>query len=79
MDSERLIEVLNINPELLASKRKKIQDVIIKNQRAFGLDNCLRDLDQTITIPLKPDGKEVSLPPFHASPTNREVINKQMA
>jgi hypothetical protein len=32
MDSERLIEVLNINPELPASKRKEIQDVIVKNQ-----------------------------------------------
>ena len=32
VDSERLIEVLNINPELPASKRKEIQDVIVKNQ-----------------------------------------------
>ena len=31
VDSKRLIEVLNINPELLASKRKEIQDVIVKN------------------------------------------------
>ena len=78
VDSERLIKVLNINPELLASKRKEIQDVIIKNQQALGLDNSLRHLDQTIKIPLKPDAKEISLPPFHASPTNREVVDKQM-
>src|ERR1700729_3335214 len=78
MDSEGLIEVLDINPELLASKRKEIQDVIIKNQQALGLDNSLRHLDQTIKIPLKPDAKEISLPLFHASPTNQEVINKQM-
>src|SRR6202050_2147484 len=55
MDSKRLIEVLDINPELPASKRKEIQDVIIKNQRAFGLDDRLGHLDQTIKIPLKPD------------------------
>ena len=78
VDSERLIEVLDINPELPASKRKEIQDVIVKNQRAFGLDDRLGHLDQTIKIPLKPDAKEISLPPFHASPTNREVIDKQM-
>jgi hypothetical protein len=78
MDSERLIEVLDINPELPASKRKEIQDVIIKNQRAFGLDDRLGHLDQIIKIPLKPDTKEISLPPFHASPTNREVIDKQI-
>ena len=77
MDSKRLIEVLDINPELPASERKEIQDVIVRNQRAFGLEDCLRHLDQTITIPLKPDVKEVSLPPFHASPTNQEVIDKQ--
>ena len=32
VDSEKLIEALNINPEILASKRKEIQDVIVKNQ-----------------------------------------------
>jgi hypothetical protein len=70
VDSERLIKVLNINPELPASKRKEIQDVIVKNRRAFGLDDHLGHLDQTIKIHLKPDAKEISLPPFHASPTN---------
>ena len=70
VDSERLIEVLDINPELPADKRKEIQEVIVRNQRAFGLDDRLGHLDQTIKIPLKLDAKEVSLPPFHASPTN---------
>jgi hypothetical protein len=27
---------------------------------------------------LKPEAKEIFLPPFHASPANREIINKQM-
>src|SRR6202453_4088320 len=78
VDSERLIEVLDVNPELPADKRKEIQEVIVRNQRAFGLDDHLGHLNQTIKIPLKPDAKEVSLPPFHASPMNREVIDKQM-
>ena len=79
MDSKRLIEVLDINPELPADKRKEIQDVIVKNQRAFGLDDRLGHLDQTIKIPLKlDDAKEVSLPLFYASLMNREVIDKQM-
>ena len=68
MDSEILIEVLDINPELPASKRKEIQDVIVKNHWAFGLDDCLGHLDQTIKIPLKLDAKEISLPPFHVPP-----------
>ena len=42
------------------------------------MDDRLGHLDHAIHIPLKPGVKEISLPPFHASPANREVINKQM-
>ena len=70
VDSKRLIEELNINPELPDNQRKKFQDIIVKNQRAFGLDNCLGYLDVEVQIPLKPEAKEVSLLPFHASPAN---------
>jgi hypothetical protein len=35
VDSERLIKALDINPELPASKRKEIQDVIVRNQQAL--------------------------------------------
>ena len=31
VDSKRLIKALNINPELLAVKRDRIQEVIVKN------------------------------------------------
>ena len=78
VDSKRLIETLNINPELPAVEKDRIQEVIIKNHQAFGLDDHLGHLDHAIHIPLKPGAKEISLLPFHASPTNREVINKQM-
>jgi len=70
VDSKRLIEELNINPELPDNQRKKLQDIIVKNQRAFGLDNRLVYLDVEVQIPLKPEAKEVSLLPFHASPAN---------
>ena len=78
VDSKRLIEVLDINPELPAVERDRIQEVIVKNHRAFGLDDRLGHLDHAIHIPLEPGAKEISLPPFHASPANREVIDKQM-
>jgi len=78
VDSKRLIEELNINPELPDNQRKKLQDIIVKNQRVFGLDNRLGHLDVKVQIPLKPEAKGVSLPPFHASPANQEVIDKQM-
>ena len=76
--SKRLIEALNINPGLPAFKRDRIQEVIVEKHWALGLDNCLGHLDHAIYIPLKPGVKENFLPPFHASPANREVINKQM-
>jgi hypothetical protein len=37
VDSKRLIEELDINPELPDIQRKKLQDVIVKNQRALVL------------------------------------------
>ena len=69
IDCKRLIEALNINPELLAVEKERIQDVIVKNHWAFGLDDHLGHPDHAI---------QISLLPFHASPTNREVIDKQM-
>src|ERR1700692_3750143 len=78
VDSKRLIEELDINPKLPDIQRKKLQDVIVKNQRAFGLDDQLGHLNVKVRIPLKLEAKEVSLPLFHASPANREVIDKQM-
>jgi hypothetical protein len=44
----------------------------------LGLDDHLGHLDVKVQIPLKPEAKEVSLLPFHASPANQEVIDKQM-
>ena len=70
VDSKRLIEALDINPELPAVERDRIQEVIIKNHRTFSLDDRLGHLDHAIHIPLKPRAKEISLPPFNASPAN---------
>ena len=70
VDSRRLIKELNINPELPDVQRKELQDVIIRNQKAFGLDNQLGHLDVKVQIPLKPEAREVSLLPFHASLAN---------
>jgi len=70
VDSWRLIKELDINPELPDIQRKRLQDIIVKNQRAFGLDDCLGHLDVKVQMPFKPEAKEASLPPFHASPAN---------
>ena len=62
----------------MAVERDRIQEVIIKNHWVFGLDDHLGHLDHTIHFPLKHRVKEISLPPFQASPANEEVIDKDM-
>lgn len=57
---------------------QKVQEVILKNQQAFGLDGRLGMHDTCIEIHLKPNSQPVSLPPFPVSPANREVMDKQV-
>jgi hypothetical protein len=70
VDSKRLLKELDINPNLPIHQIRHIQEIIVKNQRAFGLDDRLGHLDAKVRIPLKLDAKEVSLPPFPCSPVN---------
>ncbi|KZP13026.1 hypothetical protein FIBSPDRAFT_709915, partial [Athelia psychrophila] len=75
VDSSKIFESLDINPELPPEKRRRIEEVIWNNQRAFGLDDRLGELtDFKVQIPLYPGAKEVTLPPFPSSPAKREAI-----
>ncbi|KZP09593.1 hypothetical protein FIBSPDRAFT_700583, partial [Athelia psychrophila] len=75
VSSAKLFESLDINPDLPPEKRKRIEEVIWNNQRAFGLDDRLGELSNfKVQIPLYPGAKEVSLPPFPSSPAKREAI-----
>ena len=66
--SNRLIEELDINPELPPVKRQQLEWVIQTNQLSFSLDNQLGQLDAKVQIPLIPGAKPISLPPFPSSP-----------
>ncbi|KZP33334.1 hypothetical protein FIBSPDRAFT_716128, partial [Athelia psychrophila] len=76
--SSEVLKELDINPELPPEKRKQLEEVILRNQIAFGLDGRLGHLDARVQIPMKPGAKEVSLPPFPTSPAKREVMDAQM-
>lgn len=79
VDSANLFKSLDIKPDLTSEKRKRLEEVIWNNQRAFGLNDRLGELaDFKVQIPLYPGAKEVSLPPFPSSPAKREAIDKQM-
>ena len=78
ISSNRLIEELDINPELPPVKKQRLEQVIQANQLSFGLDDWLGHLDARVQIPLIPGTKPISLPPFPSSPAKQEIIDKQM-
>ncbi|THU99643.1 hypothetical protein K435DRAFT_658571, partial [Dendrothele bispora CBS 962.96] len=76
--STQLLSEVSISPDLTKIQRHRLEDVIIANSAAFGLDGRLGHYDEKVEITLKPNSQPVSLPPFPASPANREVIDNQM-
>jgi len=78
ISSTRLLEELDINPELPSEKRRRLEQVLTSNELAFGLDDRLGHLDARVQIPLVPNAKPISLPPFPTSPVKREIMDKQM-
>ena len=73
-----LLQELDISANLSSEQAQKIQNILIKHKKVFGLDGCLGNYAEEVRIPLNLDTKPISIPPFHASPANREVTDKQM-
>lgn len=73
-----LLQELDISEGLSPEQTQKIQDILIKHRRVFGLYGCLGNYAEEVRIPLNPDTKPILIPPFHTSLANREVIDKQM-
>ena len=74
----KLLEAVDISPDLSTDQRSRISALISKHASAFGLDGRLGNYPSKVEVEMKPGTTPISLPPFHASPANREVINKQM-
>src|ERR1700732_4375313 len=55
-----------------------MEEIVLKHQKAFGLDRWQGNYPADVKIPLQLGVKEVSLAPYPASPTKREVIDKQV-
>ncbi|KAI0070085.1 hypothetical protein K474DRAFT_1609344, partial [Panus rudis PR-1116 ss-1] len=72
--SQEFPSCLDLAPELDDSQRADLLKILSKHERAFSLDGRLGTVDANCTIPLRPGAREVSLPPFPASPAKREVI-----
>jgi hypothetical protein len=72
------LKAVDISPDITTEQRKLLEDVIVRNKAAFGIDGRLGNYEIQVEIPMKPGAEPVSLPPFPVSPANREVIDKQM-
>ncbi|KLO04390.1 hypothetical protein SCHPADRAFT_840661, partial [Schizopora paradoxa] len=79
-ESDKLLEAINLSPDLNAEQRASIEEIVLKNADAFGLDGRLGHYDETfVEVPLKPGSSPISLPPFGASsPEKRKVMDEQI-
>jgi hypothetical protein len=74
----QLLSEVHISSDLSSSQRRRLEELLVRNSSAFGLDGRLGNYEEKVEITLKPGSNPVSLPPFPCSPANREVIDKQM-
>ena len=78
VSSAQLLSEVHISPDLTEAQRREVEHVVRSNQAAFGLDGRLGNHPGLVDIPLRSDAQPISLPPYTASPANREVIDQQM-
>lgn len=74
----KLLQELDVSTNLSQDKIQRIQSILMRHKGVFGLDSRLGNYAEEVRIPLIPDTKPILVPPFHASPANHEVIDKQM-
>ena len=74
----RLLKEVDISPKLTENQTKQLQEVLELHEEVFGLEGRLGHYAEEVEIPLLPNTKPISIPPFQVSPANREVIDKQM-
>ena len=78
ISTDRLFEEVDISPNLDPAQRDQLQKLLERHREAFGLEGRLGHYAEEVEIPVIPNTKPISIPPYHASPANKEVIDKQM-
>ena len=76
--SVQLMKEVDISPNLTEVQVSQLQEILRRHERVFGLEGRLGHYETEVDIPLLPNTKLISIPPYQASPANREVIDKQM-
>ncbi|KLO04747.1 hypothetical protein SCHPADRAFT_813623, partial [Schizopora paradoxa] len=72
--SSQLLSEVHFSPDLSPEQRTKLEAVVSKHPDAFSLDGRLGHYDSQVKVPLQPDSKPVSQPPFPSSPEKRGII-----
>jgi hypothetical protein len=67
-----------VDPKLPETQQDKLYKVVEQNAQAFGFNGRLGHLKLKVHIELKLGTKPISMPPYHASPAKREIIDKQI-
>ncbi|KIM45008.1 hypothetical protein M413DRAFT_33535, partial [Hebeloma cylindrosporum] len=73
LEENFLIEI-DVSKELSADEKRVFEAMLIRNRKAFGIDGELGNYPGEVEIPVIEGTKPVCIPPFGASPANREVI-----
>ena len=76
--SDKLREIIDIDPDLDPAQREALYKVIENNQAAFGFNGQLGHYKTKIHIELAPGTKPISSTPYYVSPAKRELIDKQI-
>jgi hypothetical protein len=75
---DELLQNVDISINLTSEEWREMEKVLQRNHAAFALDGRLGNYKENVKIPLVPETKPISIPPFPMSPANREIIDKQM-
>ena len=75
---EVLEEALDINTTLSSQQQALVKEVIRRRSKAFATKGNVGQHTLRVCIDLQPNIKPISLPPYHASPTKRDVIDAQL-
>ena len=76
---DQLLTTLDINKSLEKSKLKQLESIILNRYKAFAVDGEIGHFSEIkYDIKLKEGAEPVSLPPYHASPEVRKVIEEHL-
>ena len=73
-----LLNEVDISPNLTGNQADQLRKILKRHEEVFGLEGKLGHFEEEVSIPLQPNTKPISIPPFHTSPASKEVIDRQM-